>query len=117
MKKILFVSILIFCFLESNFQIQANITTPTTMSTKASHAVIYNIKDKRIVYDKGANNQIYPASMTKIMTSIVALDKIDDLNQKVIMNAEAFIGLEEANASLAGFEQGQEVTYHDLLAA
>lgn len=124
MKKLLLVSILICCFLGSNFHVVAEETveetTPTTTNanynSQASHAVVYDVQDQRIIYDKGANDQIYPASMTKIMTSIVALDKIDDLDQEVVMSAEAFVGLKEANASMAGFKEGQVLTYRDLLA-
>ena len=52
--------------------------------------------------------------MTKIMTAIVALENISNLDDKVMLTGEDFLGLEEANASVAGFKEGDVVTYRDL---
>ena len=41
--------------------------------------------------------------MTKIMTAIVAIENIDDLDEKVTLTSKDFKGLKEANASTAGF--------------
>lgn len=82
---------------------------------ESRYAVLYNVQDQRILYDKEANKTMYPASMTKIMSVLVAFDSIADLDAKVTMEAQAFTGLVEANASVAGFQVGEVVTYRDLL--
>ena len=53
--------------------------------------------------------------MTKIMTAYVALNNINDLDAKVKLTSKDFKGLREANASTAGFREGEVVTYRDLL--
>ena len=123
MKRILIIGVFICCLLNCNIHLIANESTQENFklinedyTTSAQHAIVYDVLDGRIVYDKGANDQIYPASMTKIMSVIVALDKIDDLDQTILMDTKAFEGLEEANASVAGFKIGQVLTYRDLLA-
>ena len=49
------------------------------------------------------------------MTGIVAIENIDNLDEKVKLTNADFIGLREANLATAGFRVGEEVTYRDLL--
>ena len=65
-KKII---LLIFAFLfifKNGYSQQINIA--------AEHAILQDYYSKEILYEKDADEKIYPASMTKIMTSIVAFD-------------------------------------------
>lgn len=81
----------------------------------SKNALLYNLDENKVLYEKNANEQISIASLTKIMTAIVALENIQSLDEKVVMLRQDFLGLEEANASVAGFQFGQIVTYRDLL--
>lgn len=81
----------------------------------SKNAILYNLDENIILYEKSAYEKISIASMTKIMTAIVAMEHIRDLDEKITLTNEDFYGLEEANASVAGFEVGQHVTYRDLL--
>ena len=76
---------------------------------------IHNLDENTILYEKASKEKVSIASMTKIMTAIVAMEHINDLDEKITLTNEDFYGLEEANASVAGFEVGQRVTYRDLL--
>ena len=51
--------------------------------------------------------------MTKIMTAIVAIEHIDNLDDVITLTWADFNGLVEANASVAGFRYGKKVTYRD----
>ncbi len=81
----------------------------------SKNAILYNLDEQKILYEKEADEQIAIASLTKIMTAIVAVEKIDDLDNFVNITSEDLKGLEEANASTAGFFIGETVTYKDLL--
>lgn len=81
----------------------------------SQNAVLYRLKNDKIVYEKNAYERISIASMTKIMTAIIALENIESLDDTIIITEEDFTGLQEAGASLAGFKVGQVVTYRDLL--
>lgn len=82
---------------------------------EADYIYMMNIDSKEVIYEKNAYEKMYPASMTKIMTAIVALENIEDLDEKVIITSQMMAGLYEANASMAGFGSGDVVTYRDLL--
>ena len=86
------------------------------LDTFSSHIFFYHIEEQKVLYERGSSDEIPIASMTKIMTAIVTLDSVSNLDDKVVIEKRDFNGLYEANASLAGFEVGEEVTYRDLLA-
>ena len=82
---------------------------------ESTHVLFINLNEDTVLYEIGSEEQISIASLTKIMTSIVALEAIEDPNEKVVLSEADFAGLREANASVAGFSIGEEVTYRDLL--
>ncbi len=79
----------------------------------SKYAVLYNLNDDNIIYELEKDKQISIASLTKIMTTLVAIENIDDLNKKVVITSNVFDGTEEL--SKAGFRIGETVTYLDLL--
>lgn len=81
----------------------------------SNHAILYNLNDNSVLYEKNSTDKTSIASMTKIMTGIVAIENIDNLDEKVKLTNADFIGLREANLATAGFRVGEEVTYRDLL--
>ena len=85
------------------------------INIKSEHAILYNLNDNQILYEVKSNDRVQIASMTKIMTAIVSLEKIKDINEKVTMTNDMYYHLVEENASVAGFKVGEEVTYEDLL--
>ena len=101
MKKIIFTFLLLFSFFVSALEIDSK------------QAILYNLNEDKIVFEKNSNEITSIASLTKIMTTIVAIENIEDLDAKVTITEKDFNGLYDA--SLAGFEVGDEVTYRDLL--
>ena len=107
MKKFLWLIILFFVGLIDVFALELDIMS--------KNAVLYNLDDFTILYEKEAEEEIPIASMTKIMTSIVVVENVDNLDEQITLTSDDFRGLVEANASVAGFYVGQKVTYKDLL--
>ena len=107
LNKIIFLTFLFFCFI---FQAQA-----LDFDLKSNNAIIYNLKTGEVLYEKNSEEKVRIASLTKIMTTIVAIEQIDNLEDKVIITYEMLEGLIEKNASVVGFQVGNIVTYNDLL--
>ena len=109
MKKTILVLMFLFSFLlplqaeEINFDVESD------------YVLLIDPDNQQIIYEKGKDDLIYPASMTKMMTLIVALENIDDVNQILTLDHEVFAGLYEANASLAGFSYHEKVSVKDCL--
>ena len=85
---------------------------------KARTAILQDYLSGKILYEKEPDRSIYPASMTKIMTSIIAFDliKSGDLNldEKFIISEKAW-RLSTAGYSSMFVMVGDEVSVEDLL--
>ncbi|MCL6572024.1 MAG: D-alanyl-D-alanine carboxypeptidase [Bacillus sp. (in: Bacteria)] len=81
----------------------------------SQNAIVIGLNDNEIIFKKNSEDKIYPASLTKIMTAIVAIENISNLQQKVILPKRMFQDLYTANASMAGYLPNEEVTALDLL--
>ena len=87
------------------------------LDTRSNNIILYNLNNDEILYEKNSHEPIKIASLTKVMTGIVALEKIDDLDREVLITAEMLDGLTESNASVVGLKVNDIVTYRDLLYA
>ena len=108
MKRMLKIIILIMCILTINIKAEE-------LNIKSKNAMLYNLTDNEILYEKEADEKIKIASLTKIMTALVTLENIDDLNKQIIIKNEDLEGLAEQNLVTAGFTLGEVITYKDLL--
>lgn len=81
----------------------------------SEYGILIDLEENTVVASKNGESKIYPASMTKIMTLIVAYEHLEDLDATYTFPADIFDPLYEAHASVAGFEPGEIVPYRDLL--
>lgn len=89
----------------------AALTDPTLQATAA---YLLDPATGMVLYQKNADEKRYPASTTKIMTALVTLDKVKNLDEKVTVTQEDFTGV-QSDSSKAGFVVGEEVPVIDLL--
>ncbi len=76
---------------------------------------LIDLDNGQIILDQGSEEMIYPASMTKMMTLIVGLENIENLQDRIVLDEDIFAGLYEENASMAGFYLNESVTLEDCL--
>ena len=85
---------------------------------KATTAILQDYLSGEILYEKNADKSIYPASMTKIMTSIIAFDLLKEgslsLEDKFIISEKAW-RLSQPGYSSMFIVVGDEVSVEDLL--
>ena len=110
MIKIKYLTILISLILTFN--------SNAAFDIKARTAILQDYLSGEILYEKEPDKSIYPASMTKIMTAIIAFDLIrsGDLNldEKFIVSENAW-RLSSSGYSSMFIMVGDEVTVEDLL--
>lgn len=82
--------------------------------SEAGAAGLFNITDSKVVYAKNIHSQMYPASLTKIMTALVAL-KYGNLDDVITVTANAEIT--ESGAQLCGLKAGDTLTLDQALHA
>lgn len=81
----------------------------------SSYAVLMQAGSGRFVGDINGETPMYPASMTKIMTTIVAIENLSDLNQEITVTNDMIANLYAQDATQAGFQPGETVQAIDLL--
>jgi len=110
MYKRLFIYVLLsFCFIKIAF---------ANFDIKVRSAILQDYYSGEILFEKDADRIIFPASMTKIMTTIIAFDLIKNgdlnLNDKFIVSENAW-RLSEAGYSSMFIMVGDEISLENLL--
>ena len=77
--------------------------------------ILVRLSDGKVLIEFQSQEQIYPASLTKMMTCLVGIEQVTDLEEQVTLEPEIFPALYEESASMAGFAPGETVTVRDLL--
>ncbi len=88
----------------------------SSLTLYSKNAILIRVSDMTTLAHKGADEVIYPASMTKVMTVVVALDHIKDLDETYLIKSNIISSM-PSGASNAGLEEfvGQSMSYRDLL--
>lgn len=81
----------------------------------SSNAILVRLTDGTSLMEKNSEDKIYPASLTKMLTVIVAIENLSDLKEEILLSDSMYSKLFEADASMAGFEAGEKVRAVDLL--
>ena len=81
----------------------------------SKYAVVINRENKKILASVGADVRSSPASTTKIMTMLVAVEKITDFNDTFVITTEITDKVFIEKATAAGFAKGEAPTMYDLL--
>ncbi len=108
------VVILIFILIISNVRfVYADDTEAFELSIATEACILIEADTGTVIYEKNAGKNVYPASTTKVMTAILAIENCE-LNQEFLAsnNAVTNIGV---GASKAGICAGERVNLNDLL--
>ncbi len=81
----------------------------------STYALLVNLDDGTAVASKDGTVRINPASMTKILTLLVAAEHITDINDTFEMTQAIGDFVYKHDCSAVGFEVGEKVTIQDLL--
>lgn len=105
MKKVVFFLFSLFFFCYSVYAENFDIT--------GEYVSLYNMNEDILLYSKNDTKKTSIASLTKMMTTLVAIEEIDNLDKIVTIKERDFEGT--VGYSKAGFKFGDKVTYRDLL--
>lgn len=77
-------------------------------------AILRELDSGKVLGRKEEDKRIYPASLTKIMTVVLAMEKLGNLEHTTVLESDIFPELYAEGASMAGFAPGDQVSYRDL---
>lgn len=82
----------------------------------SEYYAIYDLTDDKMLSSLNADVETEVASLTKIMTVMIAIENVEDLDETVTIT-NSILNTVSWDASVAGLEAGDVVTYRDLLYA
>jgi len=118
MKRILCVLLTIFILIQpisvfaEKSPSDSEVFDPADLKSEA--VILVETDSGEILYSKNENKKMYPASMTKVMTALLAVENLD-MDEVITVGRE--INLKELDASSAGLRRGEQMTNEDLLRA
>lgn len=84
-------------------------------SVNAESAVLMDLSSGAILYEKNAHKEQYPASITKIMTTLLAIENCS-MGEIVTFSHDAVFGI-EVGSSHIGVDEGEKLTVEQSLYA
>ena len=91
------------------------VMTKTIGGIDSAYAILIDMDKNEVIASKNGDARIYPASMTKVMTLIVAVEHISDLDELFTFDYTITDPAYKAGASVAGFLSGESVSLRDIL--
>lgn len=85
-----------------------------TSDVYSGHTILINESDNTIVAARDANTKIYPASMTKVLTVLVAAEHVTDLDDEFTITIDITDYAYVNDCSAVGFLDEETVTVRDL---
>lgn len=78
-------------------------------------AYLYNIENDKVIYEKSADEIMYPAASVKIMTALVAYEKLcERMDERISITKEMINGVSGNNIAI---ESGERIYVRDLFYA
>ena len=96
---------------ESSQEVIVSADPSFTVAAKA--ALLIDLNTGRTVYEQDADERVYPASLTKIMTCLLALEN-GNLSDVITVDESALSGLDQ-DSSVVGLKVGEQITLENLL--
>ena len=90
-------------------------TRTLDLEVYSSGAILIDAETNTVICEKDPDAKIYPASMTKILTALVACEQIDDLDDTFRMTQAIIDPIYLADLTMAGFVDGEDVPLRELI--
>lgn len=100
---------------ESVYQSDANTQLITDTVAGSTFAILINGSTGQVVAQKNGDAYMFPASMTKVMTLLVAAEHVKNLTDTVTITQDILDYCTAHDCSTVGFTAGETVTVMDLL--
>lgn len=118
MKNRRFFSIFLIVSLISSLFLSVSAAAQEPFELQAEAGILVEAATGEILYEKNANSKQYPASVTKVMTSLLVLEAVErgeiSLSQSVAASSSALKGLPHDGSS-AGIKVGEVLSVEQLL--
>lgn len=92
--------------------VSSNITPESVDMSNTSGAGLFDLNRHNVLYAKNVHEKLYPASLTKVMTALVALE---NGSADSVLTASANVKNLESGATMCGLNEGDQMTLDQAL--
>lgn len=92
--------------------VNSNITPESVDMSNTSGAGLFDLNRHNVLYAKNVHEKLYPASLTKVMTALVALE---NGSADSVLTASANVKNLESGATMCGLNEGDQMTLDQAL--
>lgn len=85
------------------------------LKLSSKNVYVYNLTNEKEEFSLNGDERVSPASLTKMMTVLVSLEKIDDISKSAPIDKLSYQEMVANNSSMVGFYGNENTTYEDLL--
>ena len=89
-----------------------NIYASSPPALQAEAAILIDQESGKVLYEKNSDKLMYPASTTKILTALVAVEN-GDMDETITIGVEAL--MVRPGSSIAGFTLGDQISFRELI--
>ncbi len=118
-KKIIWIQILALVLVLAGFAVPQQVTAeehwPKGPKTDSKSVVVMEVNTGTVLYEKKSHKMRYPASITKIMTTLLAIENCD-MDEEVTFSADAEYESRDGSSSISRLE-GEKLTMEQCLYA
>ena len=119
MKKRILPLLMAFTLIFPTFSVFSDEVSPqnttSSPSVTAETAVLIDAASGEVLYDKNADQKMFPASITKLMTILLALEH-GKLTDEITFSHDAIYSIEPGSAHIA-IQEGETLTLEQVLRA
>ena len=103
--------ILIFLF---SFLIIFNVSAEELPNIESKNVLFINADRNEVIYEKAPSDKVLIASLTKVMTALVGIENIGNIDEKIVITNDMIKDI-EIDYTKVGFKVGDTITYKDVL--
>ena len=92
--------------------VNSNITSESVDMSNTSGAGLFDVNRRNTIYAQNVHERLYPASLTKVMTALVALE---NASADSLLTASANVKNLESGATKCGLNEGDQMTLDQAL--
>ncbi|MBQ5823361.1 MAG: D-alanyl-D-alanine carboxypeptidase [Clostridia bacterium] len=115
MKKAIIFLACVFLFLGMYAPMGASALYNSQVETETEIFYVASLDTGAVLFEQDSLRQTAPASLTKIVTAIVALENCKDLETVITVKEQSIRMLDGTGSSMAGIKPGEEMTMRNLL--
>ena len=114
MKRFIYILICVLMVFSSATPVSAAVERSDLEKITTPHIILFEAGSDTVLFEKNSREKAYPASTTKIMTCIVALEYSSNIDALYTCGNESINGFGSAS-SLLGLRPGYKVTIKDMV--